>query len=219
VAEEGEVDLVGSWFVLVHYKNSATENPDAERWLDQLWVFEREEEGLVWTEYPLVVFRDETGRFEKLGTRRAKRVIHHWEPDEGQLANIRAGLEINPRGRIAKTLSGSDAEGWRSASRARPGSASVISYQQNWSIAGLPRLPVFRQEEVMSSLRSESLEGVTRFETQEVGGGGDLVRGRYDRDGTRVGSFRMLRSGGAVALPQRDPRDRPRFPPERGTGR
>ena len=50
----------------------------------------------------------------------------------------------NPRGMKSKSLRGSDAEGWASASRARAASASVITYTENWSIEGMPDRPVFR---------------------------------------------------------------------------
>jgi murein DD-endopeptidase MepM/ murein hydrolase activator NlpD len=42
---------------------------------------------------------------------------------------------------------------------------------------------------------TETLEGVTRYSTQSIEEGG-LLRGRYERDGTEEGTFRMMRSGG-----------------------
>ncbi|MHC4507120.1 MAG: M23 family metallopeptidase, partial [Planctomycetota bacterium] len=123
------------------------------------------------------------------------RVIGAWEPSESQLANIEAGLKINTRGSKKKALRGSDEQGWHTTSRARVASASVITYQENWSIEGLPELPVFIQEDMMGSGRSETMEGVARYETTAVEEIGDVLVGRYERDGTRHGSFRMRRSG------------------------
>ena len=108
------VDLIGTWHVLVHYKDSAAEHPERERWEDRIWVFEKEGSRLRWTDYPIVVFSDQTGRFEQLGGNRASRVLHFWEPNAAQLAQIRGGLEINPRGSRSKTLRGAHAEGWNS---------------------------------------------------------------------------------------------------------
>ena len=108
------VDLIGTWHVLIHYKDSVTDHPERERWEDRIWEFEQEGSRLRWTDYPIVVFSDQSGRFEQLGGNRASRVLHFWEPSATQLAQIQEGLEINPRGSRSKTLRGSDAEGWSS---------------------------------------------------------------------------------------------------------
>ena len=110
-APTAAVDLIGSWHVLIHYKDAVTEHPERERWEDRIWVFQREESRLRWIDYPIVVFEEQSGRFEQLGSNRASRVLHFWEPNAVQLTQIRAGLEINPRGSRNKTLRGSDAEG------------------------------------------------------------------------------------------------------------
>ncbi|HJO22835.1 MAG: hypothetical protein QF890_06495 [Myxococcota bacterium] len=206
-AASAEVGLAGSWHVLVHYKDDATSHPERERWLDRLWVFEEKNGKLYWTEYPIVVFSDETGRFERRSSGQYARVLGNWEPSETQESNIQAGLQTNSRGSKKKKLKGSDAEGWKTTYRARPGSASVVTYQENWSIAKEGGLPVFVQEDVMASTRTESLEGVTRYSTQGVDRGGDVLVGSYERDGTRHGSFRMTRSGGAIPLEKRDQRE------------
>ena len=51
-------DIAGTWYVLVHYKDDAAGNPDAERWDDRVWVFERKGSRMRWTEYPIAVFRE-----------------------------------------------------------------------------------------------------------------------------------------------------------------
>jgi hypothetical protein len=190
-----DLDLVGTWHVLVHFTDANAGNPEAERWDDRVWIFERKGSQLRWIEYPLVVFSDESGRFEALGSNPASRVLAFWEPNEAQRAQIAHGLEVNPRGRVEKGLRGSDAAGWRSDDRARPGSASVLTYVESWSIEGLPGLPVFTQVDVLGSGRSDSLEGMTRYTATEVRAGGDEITGRFERDGTRRGSFRIRRAG------------------------
>jgi hypothetical protein len=196
----GGVDLIGTWYVLVHYRDTATANPEAERWLDRLWVFEKKASRLHWTEYPIVVFGDESGRFEMLGTNRQRRVMQFWEPNEGQLARIHEGLEFNPRGSRSKSLRGSVEEGFRSFSGMQIQSASVIGYQQTWSIEGLPQRPVFQIEDFLGSARTGTLEGVTRYETTEVLEGGDLLRGIFQRDESRSGIFTMMRAGVAESV-------------------
>lgn len=203
VSASAEIDVIGTWHVLVHYTDANTSHPDEVRWSDRLWVFERKGSGLRWTEYPIVVFSDDSGRFERRSTGQYARVLGAWEPSDSQLANIEAGLKINTRGSKKKSLRGSDEEGWRTTSRSRPASASIITYQENWSIEGLPELPVFTQEDTMGSGRSETMEGVARYETTAVEEAGDVLVGRYERDGTRHGTFRMRRSGDVGTLEEK----------------
>jgi hypothetical protein len=192
----GADELVGAWHVLVHYQDSATENADAKRWEDRIWVFEKVGDQLRWTDYPIVVFDDDTGRFENLGGNRASRVLDHWEPNAGQQEQIRAGLAINSRGSRSKTLSGSDEKGWSSARRGGGYKSSrFITYEETWTIDGLPDKPRFERQDSMGSGGSEDFEGRTLYETTSVEAGGDVLRGSFDRDGTRKGTFRLARTG------------------------
>jgi hypothetical protein len=193
-AGEG-VELIGTWYVLVHYKDDNASNPETPRWDDRVWKFEPAGSRLRWTEYPIVVFNDESGRFERRASGQYARVLHFWEPSAAQMSDIRDGLQVNSRGRKSKTLRGSDDEGWRSTSRARAPTASIVTYTENWSIEAMPSGPVFLREDVLGSATTESLEGVTRYATTEVSRGGGILRGTYDRDGVRHGTFRMMRSG------------------------
>ena len=197
-ASEGtEVDLIGTWHVLVHYTDETSHDPNAWRWDDRIWVFEREGGKLRWSELPIVVFHDPTGRFSHTGTGRPSRVIHAWEPNAGQLAQIEEGLEVNPRGKRSKSLRGSDGEGWHSRRRTMSPSASVITYSEDWSIEGLPTLPVFQRSAVMGSAMTEKLEGVTRHAATRVSAHGSVIEGTFERDGTRHGRFRMRVAGEA----------------------
>ena len=72
------VDLLGTWYVLVHYKDDNAPNPEQERWEDRVWVFEKKGRRLKWTEYPIVVFEDDSGRFERRGTGQYARILHSW---------------------------------------------------------------------------------------------------------------------------------------------
>jgi hypothetical protein len=210
-ASAGEaVDLVGTWHVLVHYRDDHSAHPEQDRWEDKLWVFERSGSRLRWIEYPLVVFADDTGRFERRATGQYARVLHAWEPNEKQLAEIEGGLQYNTRGSKAKTLRGSDAKGWASQRRSQAASASVITYTENWSIDGLPERPVFTRTDIMGSARTENVEGVTQYTTLEVAAGGDVLRGTYERDGVRRGTFRMMRAGAVTVVKDRTQSERQR---------
>jgi hypothetical protein len=187
------LDLKGTWYVLVHYKDSASNNPDLERWQDRIWVFEPSGSRLKWIEYPIVVFDDESGRFERTNAQYG-RVMQFWEPNPGQLDQISSGLSINPRGSKTKTLRGSAAEGWRSRGPIAAMSANTLTYTEIWSVEGLGGLPVFRMEESLGGARAETLEGVTLYQTAEITPSGEL-RGTFNRDGSRIGTFRAMRAG------------------------
>jgi hypothetical protein len=192
----GADDLAGAWHVLVHYKDSGTQNAEAKRWEDRIWVFAKEGDQLRWTDYPIVVFEDDSGRFEQIGGNRASRVLDFWEPSAKQRAQIEAGLAINSRGSRGKSLRGSDAKGWSSAGRAGGyQSARIITYEETWTIDGLPDAPRFVRRDSMGSAGSEDFEGRTLYETTGIEEGGKALRGKFDRDGTRIGTFRMLRTG------------------------
>jgi hypothetical protein len=194
-ALRGDLDLMGTWYVLVHYKDSATNNPDFERWLDRIWVLEASGSRLKWTDYPLVIFRDKDGRFERRAGMSQSRSLAFWDPNEDQLEQIQSGLEVNPRGSKTKTVRGSASEGWRSRGAIGGFSANTLTYTETWIIEGDGGLPVFRIEDSLGGARAESLDGVTEYRTTEILPGGDELRGTFNRDGTRIGTFRILRAG------------------------
>lgn len=194
-------DLVGTWHVLVHYKDKATVNFDTERWEDHIWEFSVEGSRLVWVDYPIVVFEDQEGRFERFDGRNA-RSLHFWEPNDTQRRQIREGLATNERGSRTKTLRGSAQKGWTSSKRRRAyRSASIVTFEETWIIEDHGGLPTFIRDDVMGSATTESVEGRTLFETQTIESNGDVLRGRFDRDeGTRAGTFRLMRSGASSSV-------------------
>jgi hypothetical protein len=196
------VDLTGTWYVLVHYKDDVSGKPDAVRWEDRVWVFDRSGDKLEWKDYPIVVFQDDEGRFER-SRRGYSRVVGAWEPDPGQLAQIKSGLEINERGSKKKTLVGSDAAGWKSVASEQPKAANYVTYSETWAVKDAASKPAFARNESLGSAGMESMEGGTLFKTDSVADAGAELRGSFERDGTRHGSFRMLRAG-AVSNVGRD---------------
>ena len=190
------VDLEGYWYVLVHYQDKDTNKPEAWRWEDRVWRFHKSGDRLEWTDWPIVSLGDESGRFENLSGNRAARVVAAWEPNAEQLADIKDGLAANSRGEKTKKLRASaGGTGWESGDGAGGDSAMVITYSENWSIRGLPDAPVFMREDSMGSASTESMDGTTQYRTEEVRDGGEELVGSFDRDGSRTGRFRMIRSG------------------------
>jgi hypothetical protein len=201
------IDLEGTWYVLVHYRDPKTANPDAMRWKDLVWVFTRAGSRLEWAEYPIVVFDDTTGRFESAGGNPRSRVLAAWEPNAGQRAVIDAGPVVNRRGMRVKTLRGSDARGWKSARRMSAASATVMTYQENLTIEGLDALPRFVREDVIGSAITAASGGGTRYEVERIEREGRMLSGRYVRDDRQKGTFRMWRTEPVRNLPEKDESD------------
>lgn len=209
-AGDEELDLVGTWHVLVHYTDSASANAEAMRWDDRLWVFERKGSRLSWTEYPIVVFNDRSGRFER-SQHGQSRVLHAWEPNAGQRAQIEGGLEFNTRGSKSKTLRRKHDGSWQSRGSAQIQSASMVGYTEIWTIEGLDGVPTFTRDDVLGSQRAESMSGRTQYRGLEVVGDGEQIRGEFARDESRRGTFRMLRGGDVQSVgTKRSLRDRVR---------
>jgi len=207
------LDPTGTWFVLIHYTDPETANPDATRWKDYVWVFEKKGSRLEWSQYPIVVFDEETGRFETLGNNPRSRVLAGWEPNEAQLRTLADGPQVNPRGKSVKTLRGSNARGWQSPRRMATASASVMGYQENLTIDGLDDLPRFIREDVIGNAISASKGGGTRYEVEQIENGGQQLRGRYERDGRQTGTFRMWRTPPSRGLPIKPEKEEGALPP------
>ena len=190
-----EATLLGAWHVLVHYKDMASSDTERERWDDRAWVFEKKGDRLRWIEYPIVIFDDETGRFENDEANRTSRILHRWEPDETQLADIKDGLAVNERGMTSVTLRCSEGS-WVSAPKQAASSASTIRYVESWRVDSAAECPIFKREDALRSERAEDLIGVTIYTTREAVDGGRLLRGDFERDGTQHGTFIMTRAAG-----------------------
>lgn len=212
------VDLIGTWFVVIHYKDSMTANPDADRWEDKVWKIEKKGSRLKWTEYPIVVFNDGSGRFGRVGGNPRARLLVKWEPNAAQTEEIQQGLQVNSRGSKTKTLRGGPKRGYRSTSRSRSASAMTVGYQETWSIENPTTLPVFTRDDALgaeSALATKSgdiVSGRTRYATFEVSEDGNLLTGEYSRDENKRGTFKLIRAGSPRGLESdgRTPNERQR---------
>jgi hypothetical protein len=79
-------------------------------------------------------------------------------------------------------------------------SASILSYVEHWSVEGGSDYHVFRQEDQLGAERTEALEGVALYTTTFMDPTGSVLRGTYERDGGRRGTFRMLRAGSVTGV-------------------
>ncbi len=201
---ETPIDLDGTWFVLIHSQDPRSANPDAMRWNDRVWDFARKGTRLQWTEYPLVVFEDTTGRFEEIPGNPRSRVLAAWEPNANQAKAIAEGPRVNDRGAKVKPLRGSDATGWQSSRRMAQTSASVMGYHEQLSIVDLSTFPVFERRDLVGNAVTNMGEGLTRYEVTEIADDGRTLAGRYTRDGRHHGRFRAWRTAQTRTLLKKD---------------
>ena len=199
-------DLVGTWFVLIHYRDSMTANPDSDRWADKVWKIEQKGSRLQWSEYPIVVFNDGSGRFGAVAGNPRARLMHKWEPNESQMTEIMEGPQVNSRGSKTKSLRGSLTRGYKSSTASRSTSAFVVSYQETWSIDDPLALPIFTRDDALgteSALATKSNEvvsGRTRYATLEISEDGNILTGTYARDDNKKGTFKLIRAGAVQGL-------------------
>lgn len=187
-------NLEGSWFVLVHYKDSATSNHDSDRWLDKVWTFKHKGSRLTWIEYPIVVLESSVGRFESYKGNPRSRILAKWEPNQSQLDELLEGPRVNTRGSKSKSLRGSDARGWKSAGRNRVAGINVMGFHETWSIGPDAEGRAFTIAEVLGNDARGNSEGKTTYTTVSTNAAGNEYTGTFNRDGTRIGSFRMFRT-------------------------
>ena len=67
--------LLGTWYVLIHYRREGSPYPRRWYWDERVWTFEEEGDALAWTEYTLVKFEDQQGRFEHQSGSRLHRPV------------------------------------------------------------------------------------------------------------------------------------------------
>jgi len=207
------INLEGTWYVLIHYQDPKTANPDAMRWKDFVWVFEAEGSRLKWTQYPTVVFEDPVGRFESIQGNPRSRVLAAWEPNPEQRESLSSGPRVSQRGKKVKTLRGSDANGWQSPRRPLQVGPSVMTYQENLTIEGLAGLPLFLRQDVVGNRSASDQSEGTRYQVESIEADGRRLSGDYRRDGRQYGTFRMWRTPAPRGLPQRTEEERRVFPP------
>jgi hypothetical protein len=174
--------------VLIHYRDLASERPELDQWEDRLFVFQREGDALRFREYPVVHFDDESGRFERRGGE-LERVLGAFEPSEAQRGEIAHGLRVDPRGAREKKLRRTP-DGWSSA-RSAFDSARVVGFESIVSVDLSGAAPSIVVSDSLGSSAAQALEGRTAYRGERVLEDGS-VAGRFDRDGRRVGSFRMI---------------------------
>lgn len=200
----GAFDLAGAWYVLVHYRDAA--QPDLAQWEDRLFVFEPAGDGLRFRDYPTVRFDDASGRFESVGGE-AARVLGFWEPSESQRGEIERGLGVDPRGATAKLLEPAPG-GFRSRGARAQDSVRFVGFESRVEVDLAGPAPGVIVTDSLGSSAVQGMQGRTEYRGERVSADGRAVEGRYDRDGRRIGSFRLVRAGAPRGQGEPPPRER-----------
>jgi hypothetical protein len=182
--------------VLVHYRDLRSALPEQEQWEDRVWIFERDGDGLRFREFPLVSFADEEGRFVR-GRDDPERTLGAWRPSAEQRREIEAGLRVDPRGAREKRLR--PAVNGFSSARSAFDSARVVSFETRVDLDLSGPAPRLSLTDSLGSSAAHALSGRTEYRGERVTAEG-AVEGSFERDGTRVGRFSMLRSGAPRGL-------------------
>ncbi len=185
-----KLDLTGDWYVLVHYKDSRSEDKSITKFKDFAWSIEAGENKLTIQSYPYVVFdkgSEELRRF-------AMRSHQVWQPEGGVLDALRTNLDVASRAMKSKRLKGNHEKGFASPPPMGSGGAMTMSFTQIWKIAFLPekvRILVTDSLSGGSEMLGEMEEAII-YEITDKTPEGDLI-GRYSED-TKQGSLRLIRS-------------------------
>ncbi len=184
--------LLGSWHVLIHYRDAGAAHPEQWHWEDRVWELRSDGDRVVWSEHLLVRFVDESGRFTDLGTNRAARVAGAWQPNERQAVQIASGLQVVGRTHRSRTLARAPDGAWRTpeGSGALSGLTGDSVYTSSWSVEPRPdRLALVQVDEVRSATGVERL-GETVYTLERRASpprGSGIWTGEYARDATRRG--------------------------------
>jgi hypothetical protein len=184
-----KLDLSGEWYVLLHYKDSTSEDKSLTKFKDFAWSIRQTPEKLEIDEYPYVMFDEGTEPIR----RAAMRGHTAWEPEGLVLEALKQHVDVSTRAMRSKELTGSTAAGMKSA-EAADGAVGTVSFTRNWDIVWAPAVVKIT---IVDSLSAGSgalgdMEEASVFEIVEQPSP-DELRGRWS-EGNKSGSLRMLRA-------------------------
>ncbi len=188
-ADFSKADLNGSWYVLIHYTDSGSENKDAKRFKDFAWTIEQTSNTITWEYYPFVFF----GEDSELVRRQAMKDATAWEPTEAEWASVREAVDVSSRALQRKRMTGSNAAGWKSLAPLGSGGLNTMSFSRNWQVSFEPdRVSIVIVDSLSGSGGLEGMEEAISYELRERVSA-DEYRGTYS-EGDKRGTLRMVRS-------------------------
>ncbi len=185
-----DLDLSGEWYLLLHYKDSKSEDKSITKFKDFAWSIRQQDTKLEVDEYPYVLFDEGTEE-----VRRADMRGHRpWQPEGLVLAELMKHVDVSTRAMRSKQLEGSIATGMKSLAPEGSSAGGTVSFARNWEITWSPgRVRV----SVVDSLSGGDtllggMEEASVFEIEERPSP-DELRGTWS-EGDKAGSLRMIRA-------------------------
>ena len=182
------VDLSGDWYVLIHYKDSKSQNPSITKFKDFAWSIQQSADRIEWEHYPYVIFGEEL----ELARRHAMTEHLAWEPDDATWQKIRKSIRVSSRAKTKKKLRGGIEAGYESGSTGG-GGLNTLTFSRHWSVGFQDaKITVKVVDSLSGGEGLASMEEATVYEIVERKSS-DELRGTW-REGSRKGQLRMVRS-------------------------
>jgi hypothetical protein len=183
------LDLSGSWYVLLRFKDSKSADKTIEKFKDFAWAVEQTAQTLTWEYYPYVVFDEEAEQFRRHAMMNHK----HWEPDAGQWKVIKDALPVSARAMSRKRMKGNLEAGFRSLPPLTSGGFNTMTFSRVWDVQYKPeKVQITIVDSLSGSHGLEGMDEAILYAITERVDDGEF-RGTYT-ESTKSGTFRMVKS-------------------------
>jgi hypothetical protein len=184
-----KLDLTGEWYVLIHYKDSRSEDKSLTNFKDFGWSMHQEPSRLVVEEFPYVLFDEGSEEVR----RAAMRGHTPWQPEGRVLDELHEHLDVSSRAARKKQLSGDFAAGMKSEGSGGA-KAGTMDFSRNWTVTWAPAKVNIK---IVDSLGGGNamlgeMEEAAVFEITAQPSPGELT-GTWS-EGEKSGSLRLIRA-------------------------
>lgn len=185
-----KLDLTGEWYVLIHYKDSRSEDKSLTNFKDFGWSIQQEPTKLSVEEFPYVLFDEGTEEVR----RSAMRGHTPWQPEGVVLEHLREHVDVSSRAARKKQLAGDFASGMKSGADTAGVKTGNMSFTRNWDVTWSPASVRIK---IVDSLGGGGamLGDMEEASLYEVTGrpSADELTGTWS-EGEKSGSLRLIRA-------------------------
>jgi hypothetical protein len=128
-----KLDLSGEWYVLIHFKDSRSEDKSLTNFKDFAWSIQQSDKQLTVEEFPYVLFDEGTEEVRKA----AMRGHTPWQPEGPILDNLQQHVDVSTRAARKKQLNGDFASGMKSGAESGAKTGNM-SFTRNWEVTWAP---------------------------------------------------------------------------------
>ncbi|MFI5316154.1 MAG: hypothetical protein ACHQ6T_10655 [Myxococcota bacterium] len=184
-----KLDLSGEWYVLIHYKDSRSEDKSITDFKDFGWSIKQEAGKLSVEEFPYVLFDEGTEEVRRV----AMRGHTPWKPEGAVLDNLHEHMDVSSRAARKKQLSGDFAAGMKSDAESGAKSGTM-SFARNWTVSWSPAKVTIKIVDSLGSGNSMlgEMEEASVFEITDRPAPDEL--GGTWSEGEKSGSLRLIRA-------------------------